>query len=551
MEIRKNDNNINKFKKMKKMKKNYLFTSLALVAAVAAACSKDDAGSSTSSGSAEAKASTYVVAVSSTSSKADPVGADYLLYTNELGAEDLTIKGAGVESDLSSSQWYFYKDTRVFGLVYNDGGAVPAESYVMGEARPVYGMDYTSYRFTTYGTWSDYMVTSSSNSYDSVSTGVKEPYFNTEVYPRYMYIGKYHNSNGEFVGTAFESDNYLGTGEYCSLAGFAESNGYLYATVYPMGVTAYASVKYKSDLEATSKAYYGDSSKYLDYVSTGWGGSNSGSFKPGEIPSTPFPNQFHIAVFKTEADFPNNPTILTDGRMSPPCGRSGSAQYPCINADDNGDVYIFSPGNERKYNTTVFPSLAGTQLYNTVDKVAGQDEMDHKLSADGKYWYPAGSHSAKVMRIKSGKTAFDESYGTSGVFDVEAAMGGRSFLSVKFITGSGSKFLVQAYEPGVYYATDSTGSASTTSAYSYYVVDAAAQSATKVTGVPAATEISALSRNPFFENGKAYVGITTTADAEVEGGSAVYEIDSATGVATKLMDVTCYNILSIGKLSRY
>ncbi len=528
------------------MKKNYLFGALFLTAAVAvSSCTKDESVSTP-----VAKASTYVVAVSSTKSSAEPVGADYLLYTDVLGSEDLTIKGAGVESDLSSSQWYFYNDTRVFGLKYNDGGAVPAESYVMGEARPVYGMDYTSYRFTTYGQWTDYMVTSASNSYDSEPTGVKEPYYNTEVYPRYMYVGKYHNSNGEFSGTAFESDNYLGTGEYCSLAGFAESNGYLYATVYPMGVTAYGYVKYATELEDTSEAYYGSKTDYKKYVSTGWGGSNSGSFKPGEIPSTPFPNQFHIAVFKTEADFPNNPTIITDGRMSPPCGRSGSAQYPCIGADDNGDVYIFSPGNERKYNTSIFPDLAGTQLYDTVDKEAG-DEMDHELTADGKYWYPAGSHSAKVMRIKKGKTALDESYGTSGVFDVETAMGGRSFLSVKFITGSGSKFLVQAYEPGVYYAVDSTGSATTTSAYSYYVVDADAKSATKVTGIPAATEISAVSRNPFFENGKAYVGITTTADADVEGGSAVYEIDSATGAASKLMDVTCYNILSIGKLSRY
>ncbi|MFR9564886.1 MAG: DUF4374 domain-containing protein [Rikenellaceae bacterium] len=536
------------------MKKNYLFGALFLTAAVAVSSCKKDESVSTP----VAKATSYVVAVSSTKSSATPVGADYLLSTDALGSEDLTIKGSGVESDLSSAQWYFYNDTRVFGLKYNDGDAVPAESYVMGEARPVYGMDYTSYRFTTYGQWSDYMVTSASNSYDSESTGVVEPYYKTEVYPRYMYIGKYHNSNGEFAGTAFESDNYLGTGEYCSLAGFAESNGYLYATVYPMGVTAYGSVQYETELEAASKTYYGDSSKYLDYVSSAYGGTNSGTFKPGEIPSTPFPNQFHIAVFKTEADFPKNPTIITDGRMSPPCGRSGSAQYPCIAADDDGDVYIFSPGNERKFNTTIFTSLAGTQLRNissssdaTSDNYVDHQDLSKNKIGDGLYWYPAGSHSAKVMRIKKGKTALDESYGTDGVFDVETAMDGRSFLSVKFITGSGSKFLVQTYEPGVYYATDSTGSASTTSAYSYYVVDADAKSATKVTGIPAATEILAVSRNPFFENGKAYVGITTTANAEVEGGSAVYEIDAATGVATEKMKVTCYNILSIGKLSRY
>ncbi|MFI3318776.1 MAG: DUF4374 domain-containing protein [Rikenellaceae bacterium] len=521
------------------MRKNYLFKSLSLAATVvlaATSCSDDESGASVSTPS-EAKASSYVVAVTSSD------GADYLLYTDELGSEDLSVLGSGVETDLTGAQWYFHKENRVFGMMYNDGDAVPAESYVMGEARPVFGMQYTSARFTTYGTWGDYVVTSSANSYDAVATNVYEPYYNTMVYPRYMTIGKYHYSNGIFTSFDFESDNYLGTGEYCSMAGFTESNGWLYATVYPMGVTAYGSTLYADDLEKTSLSYYGDSKEYLSYVSTAYGGTNSGSFKPGEIPSTPFADQFHIAVFKTDSDFPNNPIILTDDRMSPTCGRKSSAQYDCISADDSGDVYLFSPGNERKYITA-----AGSQLRSTSSATdTAMEYVDHPGSADGLYYYPEGSHSSKVMRIKKGNTAFDDSYGSNGVFDVEAAMGGRSFLTCHFITGSGSKFLVQAYDnPGVVYATDTTGAGQSTNSYTYYVVDAAANSAKAVTGLDAST-ISAVTRNPFFEDGMAYIGVTSSANSS----PAVYEINSETAVATKIMDVECSGISSIGKLSRY
>ncbi len=523
------------------MKNNYLFKSLFVAAAVAmaASCTKDDDGSSSKG---EPTASKYVVAVTSSD------GADYLLYTDELGKENLSIVGGGVETDLTSAQWYFHEDNRVFGMMYNDGDGVPAESYVLSGTKPVYSMAYTSARFTTYGTWGDYVVTSSANSYDAKPTDVTEPYMNTMVYPRYMTIGKYHYSNGEFSSVSFEADNYVGTGEYCSLAGFTESNGWLYATIYPMAVTAYATTKYKSALEATSLAYNGDKSKYLDYVASAYGGSGSGSFKPGEIPLTPFADQFHVAVFKDAADFPKNPIIITDSRMSPTCGRKSSAQYPCIGADDNGDVYFFSPGNERKYDDTINVNPAntlGTQLRSTSSSSdADMEYVSHAGSADGLYYYPHGTHTGSVMRIKKGETEMDDSY---GVFDVETAMGGRSFIAVQFITGSGSKYLVQAYEPNVIYATDMTGTATSTNPYTYYVVDAEAKTATAVTNIPANDTISAVTRNNFFEDGKAYVGITSSEN----DNPAVYEIDAATAKATKIIDVECKGISSVGKLSTY
>ncbi|MFI3259340.1 MAG: DUF4374 domain-containing protein [Rikenellaceae bacterium] len=514
------------------MKRNYFLRSLFFAAAVAVAatsCSTDDedgvdvgtdSDGSGSDSTPELVASSYVVAVTTTD------GADYLLYTDELGSSDLSVLGAGVETDLASAQWYFYKDQRIFGLLYSDGDPAPMETYVMGETRPVFGMEYTSYRFTTYGTWGDYMVTSSSNSYTAESTGVYEPYFNTEVYPRHMYVGKYHYSNGLFAGEDFVSDNYLGTGEYCSMSGFAESNGWLYATVYPMGATAYGTTKYASSFQSESASYYGDSATYLDYVSIGWGGMGSGSFKPGEIATTPFPDQFHIAIFKDEADFPQNPTVLIkDDRMSPACGRQQSSQYDTIVTDQDEDVYIFSPGNERSY------AGAGTQLYSDESKTVAIDE------ADGGILYKAtGTHKGSVMRIKKGETSLDESY---GVFDVETAMGGRSFITCWYITGSTSKFLVKTMnDAGVQYSTANN---------KFYVVDVINQTAIEVSNMPEPTTITSTSRNPYFEDGKAYMGIVSSENAS----PVIYEIDSATGAAKNIMSVECASIASIGKLSKY
>ncbi|MFI3321025.1 MAG: DUF4374 domain-containing protein [Rikenellaceae bacterium] len=518
------------------MKKKYLFKSLfCAMAALALSISCNKENESTNSGgnddgTTESTVSKYVVAVSTTD------GADYLLYTDQLGSEDLSVLGSGVETDLTSAQWYFYKNSRVFGLKYNDGDPVPMETYEMGDTKPVLGLEYESYRFTTYGTWGDEVVTSASNSWTNSSTGVYEPFYGTEVYPRYMQIARYDSKTGIAKYSDFEADNYLGTGEYVNFAGFAESDGNLYVSVYAMGATAYGTTKYSSDFESTSTSYYGSSAEYLNYVSSGWGGSGSGSFKPGEIPTTPFPNQFHVAIFQDGDDLSTaKPTVITDDRMSPACGRQSSTQYPTIHADDDENIYIFSPGNERIY------AGAGVVLYSddTKETVKQHADLNNNVIGDGLLYKSAGTHSASVMRIKKGATSLDESYGVNGVFDVESAMGNRSFLTCYHIDGSGSKFLVQAYNDANVQYTSGVN-------YKYYIVDAAAQTAIAVTGQPEPTTISAVSRNPFFEDGKAYVGITSTENSS----PVLYEIDSTTGVAKNIANVNCSAILSVGKLAK-
>lgn len=464
----------------------------------------------------------YVIAVSPSSD-----AADILLYADSLNASGLTVMGSGVETSLISAQWYFYNQQRVFGFKYSDGDPTPMQTFVTDGTKPVAGNTYESYRFTTYGTWGDYVITSSSNSYTAEETGVYDPFYNTEVYPRYMQIARYKAESGTVATYDFESDDYLGTGEYTNFAGFAEAGGNLYVSVYPMGVTGYGATKYTSDLQEESLSYYGAGSECLNYLSSGWGGTNSGSFKPGEAASTLFPDQFHIAVFTSEDNFPDKPVLIKDGRMSPACGRQQSAQYPTIAADQDENIYVFSPGNERSYTT-------GKQLYSDVAKT-DEYAIDFAGSSDGLFYQAKGTHKASVMRIKKGETALDESY---GVFDVESVMGDRSFISSLYIKGSDSKFLVKAMnEANVQYSSANN---------KYYVVDVVNKTAVEVTGMPEPTSITSTSRNPYFEDGKAYVGITSSENSN----PAIYMIDSDNGVGTKMTEIECYNILSIGKLAQ-
>lgn len=525
------------------MKKQFLFKSLlfaAAVASVATSCTKDDAGSGSDfviDPQTTLEGEGYIVAATTS-------GYDYLLYTDALD-KNISVTKNSVETSVTSGQWYFYSDMRVLGLKYNDGDPVPAESFVMGTTKPTSSTQYTSYRFTTYGTYGESIITSSSNALTAASD-TNGDYLKTisyegvdeyAGYSRFINIAMYHSTNGTVATYDFESDNFLGNGEYVNFAGFAESDGNLYTTVYPMGITAYGSEEYKSTLEAASTTYYGDSSEYEQFISPGYGGSGSGSFYPGTAATTLFPNQFHVAIFPANHKFSNDNktpnksgvTIITDDRMSPPCGRQQSSQYPTIGADDNEDIYIFSPGNERSY-------TSGVVVYSDSSKTVTMDAS----TEDPLFYKALGTHASKVMRIKKGATALDETYGSNGVFDVEAAMGGRSFLTCDFITGSGSKFLLRAYNDANVQYTSNVN-------FQLYVVDAANQTATMVTGQPSATSISNISRNSYFEDGKAYVGITSSELSY----PAIYEIDSATGVATKIADVECTNIASIGKLKQF
>ncbi len=518
---------------------NYFKAAFAFAAiALAASCAKDETAAGSTEPTVASGESLYIVVANPNSDTADVI-----LRTTDL-ATDLTVVGSGTMSGQISSQWYFYNDSKMYGFKYADGDDVSVETYVLDGSIKSDG-NHVGNRFTTYGTWGDYVLTSSSNSYanyykynskeEKVYEYITDANNGTEVYPRYVQISKFKAASGRVDNVEMMADNWLGTGEYVNFAGFAVSDGKLYASVYPMGATAFGTAKFKTNFEETSTDYYTNSSKYLDFVSSGYGGTNSGSFKPGEIPTTPFPNKAYIAVFDDINNFPTNPLkIIETSDISPACGRKSSAQYPTIMTDSEENIYVFSPGNERSYTT-------GYQLYSSSTKT-DDEEIDHVvLDADGKrtenvvgtgeLFRAQGEKAASVKLIQKGETDFDSAYGT---FDLETAMDGRSFLCCWNIKGT-DKVLVQAY--------NNTG-AMNGNPYTFYVVDPVAKTAEIVTGLPANDVISDVSRNPFFEDGYAYVGIASS-DSSYPG---IYKISAETAQGERISTVVCNSIRSIGKL---
>ena len=148
------------------MKKNYLMTGLAaalLVGGVFTSCSDDDPvnpdnggnGNGNGGGSTSEAVSSYVVAAS--------VGdANYLLAADTLGDGSISAKNNGLTTE-SGTQWIFYKDKYLYRLVYNQGNAGVTSSYVLNAEGKIKERDntYEIKRFTSYGIYGDYIITSS------------------------------------------------------------------------------------------------------------------------------------------------------------------------------------------------------------------------------------------------------------------------------------------------------------------------------------------------------------------------------------------------------
>ena len=241
-----------------------------------------------------------------------------------------------------------------------------------------------------------------------------------------------------------------------------------------------------------------DGGKYIlpgnkDLVKTEDGGSNSSSYKKGELQWTQYPNECWVAIYD-DATFKTKKLIKTD-KISYACGRNKSQYYQTIWAADNGDVYVFSPS----YAKTMKDARQQTNL-------------------------PAG-----VVRIPSGKTEFDDYY-----CNLEEQSGGKSFVRCWHL--SDDYFLMLMYDRPL----TETGF----TANQLAIFKASTKKLTYVTGLPSTDLISGYGNAPYSDNGVAYMAVTTT-----EGYPAIYKIDPATAQATKGLIVEGEQINGIGKLS--
>ena len=407
--------------------------------------------------------------------------ATYLVTADSLTGGNVTSVGSGTET-IGGSYWVFYGDDYLFSLKYNDGEAGTGSSYALDAAtgRVREARKYTFNRITTYGVWGDNVITCSTND------GTQEEMDGYKA--KYLQFNYLNSKTGTTTTGSRIAENFLGNGEIVSFAGFVEANGRLYTSVVPMGMSHYG-VKAFPD-KVTDPAL----------VATTTGGSGSGQYTPGQIPSTQYPDSAFVAIYSGDS-FDNTPTIARTGKIGFASGRRRSQYYQTIWAADNGDLYVFSPG----YGRTATSS-------DDLKKVQGQ--------------LPSG-----VVRIKAGETDFDPDY-----YHCIEELGNRHPLyRCWHITGD--YFLLQMYSSGTMAGTNAPTN-------ELAVFRGETGELTVVTeGLPASDLLVSIG-TPYSEDGAAYVPIRTT------DGSypTIYRIDPAAATAAPGLTVTATDVAAVGRL---
>lgn len=467
------------------MKKNHLLTGLfvATVAGMAlTACSDDE--SNGGSGSSNVTTGNYVIAATVTSSSTDT----YVLLTAEsLDEGEITTVGNGLVNE-GATYWVFYGNRYLYALNYNQGEAGTTQSFIMNTAGALEkrSQEYYVNRFTTYGFYDNYIMATSTG--DGPSDMKDENgYFPQSFLISYLDVdNQTYTSNSVTQTTPFLSENFLGNGEYVTLAGLEQVGSKLYAAAVPMGLSQYGCMQKNED----------GSYKWVlpgneDLIKTESGGSGSGAYDKDELQWTQYPDECWIAVFK-DRTLTEYSLIKTD-KISYACGRNRSQYYQMNWLADDGYVYVFSPS----YAKTMSDSRQQTTL-------------------------PAG-----VVRVNTQTEQFDDVY----YYNLEEKADGASFLRSWYI--GGEYFLLLMYDKAI--------TASDKVANRLAVFNTSTGSLSYVSGLP--SNVSGFGNTPYMENGNAYVAVTTTS-----GYPTIYKVEPSSATATQGLVIRATSLNGVGRL---
>ena len=461
---------------MKKITVLRAFAALAFPAVVLSGCSEnDEPGGGTQPGGTNA--GKFVIAATVTDSK----GTTNLLFTAESLDEGHIALGNnnGLLND-GASQWVFHPDNYLYALTYNQGNAGTTRSYILDKEGYIRArdMEYKISRFTSYGICGDQIISTSTGD-GPVSQADGNGYLPKTLLATYIDVKSETSRQNDTSTGIYSLENYLGNGEYVTLAGLEKRGSDIFCGIAPMGLSQYGAAVGNGKWIRPG---------YEHLVKTADGGSNSSSYKKGELQWTQYPDECWVAVYKD-----NNlahPAFAKTDRISYPCGRFKSQYYQTIWADDKGDIYVFSPS----YAKTMTDPKQQTSL-------------------------PAG-----VCRIPAGSTQFDSYY-----CDIETLSGGRSFM--RCWPAGGSRFLMLMYDRPLteqgFVATDLA------------IFDAGNKKLTFVKGLP--SDISSIGKTVYVQNGSVYIPINVTG-----GNPAIYKINSATGQAAKGLTIDATDITGFG-----
>ncbi len=423
----------------------------------------------------------YVVAATGASD------AVYLLDTDDINGNNLSIIGNGIEVG-SATAWVFHSGRYAYRLVYAQGSAGTGSSYYLnskGELKERNIVFEITNRFTTYGPYGNYVITAASGAtahYDAEDT--------QNEYPQYGVTFTYIDVNKQTLNTkTIVTENMVdNNGEYYTVSGIVESNGRLFTALCPQGYSPYGVWKNRETIAANIEENHNEP---VDSIITMTDG------KYNAISTSMHPNKVWVAIYDN-VNF-DNPTIISDDRLSYATSRYRSQFYSMIAPDADGNVYVFSANN-----------------------AAGNEGIFQSTKNSG------------VLRIKSGTKAFDADY----YCDITELSGGRNIFKVWHI--SEDYFLMQMFaDANVYSATNAD-------TRRLAVFKAGDKSFTWVdSGLPAQNTISSFGSSPFFEDGLAYIPVV------VNNGDdpAIYVINPLTASASKGINVIAdKGISAIGKI---
>lgn len=468
-----------------KKNKNYLLTGLfaATLAGMALASCSEDEPNNGGNGDEAAKGN-YVIAATVTSSSTDTY---VLLTVPSLDEGEVTTQGNGLVNE-GATYWVFYGNRYLYALNYHQGEAGTTQSFQMDAvgALEKRSQEYYVNRFTTYGLYDRYIMTTSTGDGPSELKD-ENGYVPQSFLASYLDVeNQTYSSNSVTVSTPFLSENFLGNGEYVTLAGLEQVGSKLYAAAVPMGLSQYSCMQKNED-----GSYKWVRSGYEDLIKTESGGSGSGSYDKDELQWTQYPDECWMVVF-TDQTLTEYKLIKTD-KISYACGRNKSQYYQMDWLADDGYVYVFSPSYAK-----------------TMKDVRQQTTL------------PAG-----VVRINTTTETFDDAY----YYNLEEKADGASFLRSWYI--GGDYFLLLMYDKAI--------TASDKVANRLAVFNVTNGNLSYVGGLP--DDVSGFGNTPYMENGSAYIAVTTAS-----GYPAIYRIEPSTATATKGLVVKATSLNGVGRL---
>lgn len=459
------------------MKKNIntLMLAAALMASATALTSCDTDNNGTTPTPPAAEESLYVI-------PAVDGEATYLITTTSLDSGRVSAIGNGTEV-MNASYWVYKDGEYAFALVYNKGGAGTGASYYLdNNGRIAEKYTYTYNRITTYGTWGDHVITA--------STGNASQPDAEGNYPQVLLFNYLNANDGTQEEGSLNAENFLGNGEKVHFAGIVETPGRLYTSVISGGMSLYGI------------SHWPEMVTDATLVTTEAGGSGSGAYTAGVIPSTQYPDSAYVAIY-TGSSFNDTPIIARTGKIGFACGRMRSQYYQTIWAASNGDLYVFSPGYGRSFTST-----------DALKKVTGT--------------LPSG-----VVRIKAGETHFDEDY----YVNIEALGNKNPLFRCWHIDED--YFLLQLYKNG---AESMINDGQNADVSELAIFKAEEGLLTLITGLP---ENMAIGGEPYGENGAVYIPVNVTTDDY----PSFYKVDARTATAVKGLTVETESIKTAGRLT--